>query len=163
MSVLLHPNKQNPQRYRVWDRETRTQKYFPLTEKGKRDAERFDQKVAKVKKARALSRELGINKLFNEDGSVKGLRRNLRERKGRDAYECFNLYAKGRYTEISLKARSFEEAYDMAKAWLLEQHQVEDSMEIRQKFKKAKRLYHRSVKEKSDKTDSLFARLFDLT
>lgn len=145
MTVLLHPNKISPERYRVWDRETRTQKYFPYTKEGKRLADEFNAKVASVKKVRALSRDLAINKLFADDGSVRGMRRVYRQREGRPAYECLNLYANHRQTELTIDNRGFEKTYQLAIEWLLARHELENTLEIRQKFKAAKRKYWSSV------------------
>ncbi len=145
MAILLHPNKTNPQRYRVWDRETKTQKYFPLTEEGRRAAENFEAKVAEIKKARSLSRDLSVNKLFADDGSVKGMKRVYRKRKDRPSYECLALYACHKQTELIIGERGFEETYQLAIKWLLDQHKIEDRFELRKMFKEAKRRYWTSV------------------
>ncbi|PID42157.1 MAG: hypothetical protein CSB48_11535 [Proteobacteria bacterium] len=145
MAILFHPNKINPQRYRVWDRETKTQKYFPLTAAGRKAAEEFEAKVAAIKKARSLSRDLDVNKLFADDGSVKGMKRVYRKRKGRPSYECLALYACHKQTELIIGERGFEETYQLAIKWLLQQHQIEERFELRKKFKEARRRYWTSV------------------
>ncbi|MCP5207890.1 MAG: hypothetical protein H7A01_11840 [Hahellaceae bacterium] len=145
MTVLLHPNKTNPERYRVWDRETNTQKYFPLTKEGKRQANEFEAKVASIKKARALSRDLAINRLFAPDGSVRGLKRVYRKRRDRPSYECLALYACHRQTELTIGKQGFEVTYKKAIAWLLEKYGLEETYEIRQMFKAAKRKYWHTV------------------
>lgn len=145
MTVLLHPRKDAPERYRVWDRETRTQKYFPLTKAGKKAAEEFDKKVAEIKRMRALSKDLSINKLFNEDGLIKGMSRKFRQRNGASSYEFFALYANHKQTELSIDKRGFDKAYELATQWLMDQYEIESTAEIRQKFKKARRHYWESV------------------
>lgn len=144
---MLHPNKSNPQRYRVWDRETRTQKYFPLTSHGQKEAEIYQRQVEDIKKMRALSRELGVNKLFDEYGRVKGLKRKLRRRRDRPQYECLSIYAAGRQTEINIDSRGFDDAFQRAWEWLLEQHEVEETLELRLMKRKARRHYFQSVGE----------------
>lgn len=146
MSVLLHPNKSNPKRYRVWDRETKTQRYFPLTKEGKREADEFDSQVRVVKNARRLSRELGINKLFAEDGSVNGLKRIYRNRKDRKSYEALRVYATGKQTEFVIDGDGFEAAFAKAINWLLEKHDTHETFEIKQKVRNAKRFYWNSAK-----------------
>lgn len=145
MAVLLHPNKANPERYRVWDRETKTQEYFPLTTAGKREAEKLDAKVAAAKRAKKLSRDLGINKLFAVDGSVKGMKRVERKRSDRPDYECLKLYACRKQTELTIGVRGFDETYQAAIDWLLDQHGIESTYEIRSMFKGAKRHYRHSA------------------
>jgi hypothetical protein len=68
LTVILHPNKTEPQRYRVWDREMNIQRYFPLTKAGKQAAYELDSKVSAAKNAKILISQLGINKLFAQKG-----------------------------------------------------------------------------------------------
>lgn len=149
MAVMLHPNKENPERYRVWDKETRTQKYFPLTKDGKRKAEELELKLLRVKKARSLSRDLAMNKLFDADGRVKGMRRSERVRNGRK-YEFLKLYAQTKTTELTIGQRDFEETYRIACRWLLEKHGIEETFEIRRAFKKARKFYWTPLQAKEE-------------
>jgi hypothetical protein len=149
MTVLLHPTKAAPERYRVWDRETQTQKYFPLNSKGKYQAEEFDQKVAQIKKVRSLCRDLSVNKLFTHDGRIKGMKRKLSQRPGRKHYEYFALYASSRQTEISINSRGFDKSYDLATTWLLDQHKIMSTSEIRMMFKNARHYYWMQIAEES--------------
>lgn len=55
---MLHPNKTEPQRYRVWDREMNIQRYFPLTKVGKQAAYELDSKVSAAKNAKILISQL---------------------------------------------------------------------------------------------------------
>lgn len=146
MTVLLHPRKDAPERYRVWDRETRTQKYFPLTKAGKQEAEEFDRSISEIKKARSLSRDLPLNKLFSADGSVKGMRRVRRKKDGKTS-EFLKLYANLKTTELSIGRRDFEATYSAACQWILQKHDIEETREIRTAFKKAKKLYWTSPKD----------------
>ena len=142
MTVLLHPSKTNPERYRVWDRELREQLYFPLSKAGKAAAEEYDAKIQVRKNARKLMAELGINKLFAPDGSVKGLRRIVR--KDRCSREYLSLYAAKKQTDISVNDENFETAYKKAQDWLVEKHCIESTYEIRLMFKRAKNRYWQS-------------------
>tara|TARA_R110002072_G_scaffold298269_2_gene471978 strand:+ start:26368 stop:26808 length:441 start_codon:yes stop_codon:yes gene_type:complete len=143
---MLHPNKTEPQRYRVWDREMNIQRYFPLTKVGKQAAYELDSKVSAAKNAKILISQLGINKLFAQNGSVIGLKRKYRIRKDRASYECFCLYACGKQTEFVINSQNFENAFNKSVNWLLDKHGIAATFEIKQMFRKAKRFYWNSVK-----------------
>lgn len=154
MTILAHPNKQNVQRYRVFDKALGVQEYFSISSLGKRKA----LKAAKERQAeldkrrdlRSIMNSMATSKLFADDGSVKGLRRKYRQRKGRTSYECLSIQVtvaenctKG--TEISLLNRSFEEAYALVQQKLCEFHGVEMDREIKKMFTDAKPKYWQSV------------------
>lgn len=145
MSVLLHPNKTAPQRYRVWDKMTRTQKYFPLTPSGKREAESFYQKVLAKKHAIKMRAQLDINKLFYDDGRVKGLSRRTRMRNGREyEYLCAQVtLPSGKQTnrQTGLAGKSFDECYWQAIDKLLELQGLKMTAELKFQFNQAKRYY----------------------
>jgi hypothetical protein len=150
MTIMLHPNKQNPERLRVWDKEMKVQAYYALTKEGRQQAEEHQAKLDAAKHAKALRENLPSLKLFHEDGRVKGLKRVYRERKGRTSYECLSLQAtvgpkQQKSTEILLSCRSFDEAYSLAIQWLLDAHKITSTYEIRMKFKQARRYYWSSV------------------
>lgn len=147
---MLHPNKQNPERLRVWDKEMKVQAYYALTKEGRKKAEEHQAMLDAAKKAKALRESLPTLKLFHEDGRVKGLKRVYRKRKGRANYECLSLQVtvgpkQQKSTEILLSCRSFDEAYSMAIQWLLDAHKIPSNYEIRMKFKQARRFYWSSV------------------
>ncbi len=150
MGVMLHPNKNNPLRYRVQVKALGINEYFSITRLGAKKAKQLacerDAELKKQLNIRRMEADLAINKLFAPDGSVKGLRRTWRERKNRPSYECFSLYAKAKQTEIVLKEDNFEAAYEAAQKWLLNRHDITSNYEIRYLFKKAKRLYWTSVR-----------------
>ncbi len=150
MTVMLHPNREEPQRFRVWDRELGVQAYFSFKKYGKEKAEKLanemQKDIDKRKKARRLQEELGINKLFDVEGKVKGLRRKVRNRDGRKTYEFLSIQVvvapkTQRTKEISLNCRTFDDAWEMAKKTLLEFHSIQSNFEIQQGFKNAKRHY----------------------
>lgn len=150
MTILLHPNKENPKRYRVWDKEMKVQAYYKLDKQGLEDAKAHQAAIDESKRARMLKAELPTNKLFNEDGSVKGLKRIYRQRKGRKNYECLSLnvtVAPGQQksTEIIVNDDNFEDAYAKAIGWLLTMHNIKPGFEVRRKIKKARRFYWQSV------------------
>lgn len=150
MGVMLHPNKNNPLRYRVQVKALGINEYFSISALGEKKAKLLacerDAELQRQLNIRRMESELAINKLFAPDGSVKGLRRTWRERKNRQSYECFSLYAKRKQTEIVLKEDNFETAYEAAQQWLLKRHNIISNYEIKHMFKKAKRLYWNSVK-----------------
>ena len=150
MTVMLHPNKKNPERYRVFDRLLGVQEYFSISkygaEKAKKLAYERQEELDKKRKMVELKAELGINKLFADDGTVKGLRRIKRVREGRKDAEYLSIQVTvgpntQKHKEISLMNRSFEEAYLLAQEALLELHNLERTPEITQGFKKARRFY----------------------
>lgn len=151
---MLHPNKIEPKRYRVFDRETRTQKYFPLTEEGKKEAEALASRVQETKHYKKLQRDLGINKLFTDDGKIAGMDRKFRARKGYKPYEYFSLYACRKQTEITIDCRDFDDAYNMAIDWLIKQHSIEPTFEIRQRVREARRNYFYSVAPQTEEPQS---------
>jgi len=149
MGVMLHPNKENPLRYRVQIKKLGINEYFSFAKYGIEHAQRLaherQSELEKVLKARSLSEELGVNRLFATDGRVKGLRRKGRERVGRKSYECFSLTANKKHTEFVIKDGNFDSAYEMAQNWLLQNHDIESTYEIRRMFQAARRNYWNSV------------------
>ncbi|MCG8669610.1 MAG: hypothetical protein MI867_09375 [Pseudomonadales bacterium] len=150
MTVMLHPNKQNPERYRVFDRLLGVQEYFSISKYGPSKAKELayqrQEELDRKRKMVELRSELGINKIFLEDGSVKGLRRVQRVREGRKDAEFLSIQvtvAPGvqKHREISLMNREFDEAYLLAQKTLLELHEIDRTPEITQGFKEARRLY----------------------
>lgn len=146
---MFHPNKTNPERFRVLDKELKIQKYFSIKQHGlakaKKLAEEFQQTIDKKKRYRQLKRDLGINKLFREDGSIKGVKRIKRERPNRKPYECFAVQVTiapktHKSTEIIIKD-DFQAAYEKLQQSLLSFHNIENSAEIKDMFAQAKRLY----------------------
>jgi hypothetical protein len=150
MTILLHPNKENPERYRVWDKEFKVQAYYALSKEGRKKAEEHQALLDAAKRAKSLRENLPSLKLFHEDGRVKGLKRVYRQRKGRTSYECLSLQTtvgpkQQKSTEILLTCRTFDEAYALAIQWLLDAHKIKSNYEINTKFKKARRFYWTSV------------------
>ncbi len=150
MTVMLHPNKSKPERYRVFDRYLGVQEYFSISKYGPDKARELayarQQQIDKKRKMVALKRELGINKLFEEDGTIKGLRRVKRVREGRKDAEYLSIQVTvspnvQKHKEISLMSRSFDEAYQLAQQHLLDLHGLEKTPEIALAFKKARRFY----------------------
>ena len=150
MGVMLHPNPDRPERYRVLDKELGVQEYFSFAKYGKRKAKKMAlERQAELDKQKHLARlraDLGINKLFATDGSVKGLRRKSRKRPGRKEYEFFSIQVTiapkiQKKKEISLMNREFDEAYELVQQTLLDFHGIERTTEINIAFRDAKRLY----------------------
>ena len=149
MGVMLHPNKKDPERYRVLVKALGVNEYFSFTKYGIKEAKRLayerNAELEKKLHARKLMANLGINQLFSPDGGIKGLKRRWRERTGRKSYECLSLYANNKQTEIVVKGKDFETAYISAQNWLLSNLNIESTFEIRQMFKEAKPQYWQSV------------------
>ncbi len=149
MSVMPHPNKENPERYRVQDKVLGVQKYFSIAKYGEKAlsmAEEYQQQLNEKRKYREIRLNLGINKLFDSNGSVRGLSRRTRKRKGRADYDCLAIQVtveknvqKG--TEIVLNGKKFEDAYRQAQDALLKLHNLERTPEITKMFQQTKRLY----------------------
>ena len=150
MGVMLHPNPEKPERYRVLDKELGVQEYFSFVRYGKLKAKKMayarQEELDRLKHIAKLRAELGINKLFDVDGSVKGLRRKSRKREGRKEYEFFSIQVtiaskQQKKKEISLMNRSFDEAYALVQQSLLKFHNIDRTAEITRAFKEVKRLY----------------------
>ncbi len=151
MSILLHPNKIAPERYRVWDKMTRTQAYYPLTKQGLLDAQAHVKRLQEIKKAKLLKKQLWMNRLFDEEGRVRGLRRVYRKRADRAPYEALTVQITvngiPKKREVSLNKHEFEEAWQRIQDWMIEQFEYRPSPDLRQAFKNAKRFYWHSVRE----------------
>jgi hypothetical protein len=149
MGVMLHPNKVNPLRYRVQIKALGVNEYFSIVKHGSKKAERLayerDAELKKILNVRRMQADLSINKLFAQDGSVKGLNRIWRERKNTKSYECFSLYANKSQTELVVREDNFEAAYEVAQEWLLKKYRLSSTYEIKKMFKKAKKFYWNSV------------------
>ena len=150
MTVMLHPTRDKPERYRVLDKEFGIQEYFSFSKYGRSQAEKLAKELQKEidrrKHMRALQAQLGINRLFTEDGKIRGLKRKSRKRAQRKEYEFLSLQVTvapktQRSKEISLMNRSFDEAYELVKQALLEFHNIKSTFEINRKFRAAKRFY----------------------
>ena len=80
----------------------------------------------------------------------QGVRLLTRKRPGREPYDCFKIQVtvakrQCKSTEISLKNRSFDEAYQVMIDKLLSYHQLEANAEIRIMFKNAKHEYEKQA------------------
>ncbi len=143
MSIMLHPSKATPKRFRVQDKVLGIQKYFSLDKKN--EADKFWQECLNKRKYRQLRLELPINQIFNEDGSVKGLKRKVRNRSDRAPYECFEIQVNTAFgqkkTEIILSDKKFEDAYKQAQDKMLDMLNIERTYEITKMFNATKRLY----------------------
>ena len=148
--VMAHPNKNNKQRYRVYDRELRVNEYISIARHGEEKAHKIANDLAekfnKKKKNMALRRELSINQIFNSDGTVKGLKRISAKRNDRKTYDYLKLgitigHKKHYYREWSLRKRKFEDAYKLVQDAILEARKIDRTPEISMMFKKAKRHY----------------------
>jgi hypothetical protein len=143
MSIMLHPSKTTPKRFRVQDKVLGIQKYFSLNKK--READLFWQECLEKRKYRNLRQELPINQIFNKDGSVKGLKRKVRNRSDRPSYECFEIQLSTtsgqKKTEITLTHKQFEVAYKQAQDKILSMLVIDRTYEITKMFNETKRLY----------------------
>jgi len=149
MTVMLHPNKVNPERYRVLEKGLGINEYFSFAKygrtKAKKLAEERQAELDKKKHARDLRSNLYINRVFNEDGTIKGVHKRFRKRKDRQDYECFSVQiavgqGKQKSTEVIIGA-NFESSYEKLVKKVLELHGINSSLELKQLFRKAKRHY----------------------
>lgn len=140
MGLLLHPNKDNPKRYRVWDKALKIQKYYPLTPAGKKLAKQYLKEINAEKKRIAAEQKLDVNILFDENGHIKGMKRKHRIRQGRNSYDCFSLYAKKQQTEIIIND-NFNACYKKAFEWLLDKHKLTITPQIKRKYNLARKHY----------------------
>lgn len=143
MSVMLHPSKAAPKRFRVQDKILGIQKYFSLDKE--LQANKYWQECLEKRKYRQLRQELPINKIFNENGSIKGLKRSIRNRKDRPSYECFEIQINTIFgqkkTEIILANKKFEDVYKQVQDKILLMLNIERTYEITKMFNETKRLY----------------------
>ena len=156
MTVILHPNKENPMRYRVLDKELDIQTYFSFKEHGKEKAkmlaDELQVSIEQRKKARRLRLELAPNKLFSENGMIRGvtIRRRQRAGVGDELYfDTQKRVAKNddRKSNISLNNRGFDEAYGLMATRLLAMHGIEIDHEITERFEQIKPCYQDQYKQ----------------
>ena len=97
MTVMLYPNKTDPKGYRVQDKILNINEYFPFSAHKNKDSQKSKDKALELandrqlelnerRKYRELRLNLDINKLFNEDGSVIGLKRKTKKKDGNKSY-----------------------------------------------------------------------------
>jgi hypothetical protein len=145
MSIHLHPNKQNPTCYRVYRKiDGKEYQYYFSFSVGKRNAKKLaqevDEKLEQQVQAMKLRKELPVNKLFDNQGHVRGIRRAKRVRDGRNVSELLIARPLGMPAkEISMNCRSFNEAYDIAVNYILEKTNIELTPELNEMFMKSKK------------------------
>lgn len=154
MTIMAHPSKTDIQRYRVLDKALGVQEYFSVAKFGLEGA--YEKAVERQKQLderrqyRDMIDNMAINRLFDKEGMIKGVRLLTRQRAGREPYDCFKIQVtvakrNCRSTEISLKNRDFDEAYHLMTEKLLSYHEVEATPEIRIMFKNAKHEYEKQA------------------
>ncbi len=145
MSIHLHPNRENPTCYRVYRKiDGKEYQYYFSFSVGKKQAKKLaaevDAKLDQQVQAMKLRKELPVNKLFDDAGKVKGIRRAKRVREGRNPSELLIARPPGQPAkEISMNCRSFSEAYDIAVDYILQKTNIEPTSELNEMFLKSKR------------------------
>ncbi len=145
MSIHLHPNRENPTCYRVYRKiDGKEYQYYFSFSVGRKNAKKLasevDAKLDQQVQAMRLRKELPVNKLFDDAGKVRGIRRAKRVRDGRNASELLIARPPGMPAkEISMNCRTFAEAYDMAVQYILDKTNIEPTSELNDMFMKSKR------------------------
>ncbi len=149
MSLMLYPNKAEPQGYRLVDKVLSEQLYFPVKrygswDKAKAAAEKEESKLMQRRNLRELRLELGINQLFYPDGSVIGLRKGTRLIHGRLVNMLIaqiTVNGKQIKTDRKLNNRTFRDAYISIQDWILQKRGIQRTLEITKQFKECEYLY----------------------
>lgn len=145
MSLALHPNKANPKRYRVYNKSLGVQEYFPLTKKGLAEAKLEEKHMRRRLEARRIAKGLAINRIFNDDGTIKGMKRTLRKRAGKPDREIFYLCVDQRTHTERLISDDFDKCYYSAIEWILRKKEIEMTSELKSMFRSSRRHYWTSI------------------
>lgn len=170
MTVMAHPTKANVQRFRVQDKVLGVQEYYSVktygsVEAAKAAAEARQHDIDNIRSYTSQKDSLAINQLFDfeeqisvKDGKlrkrsgkairVKGVRRTVGMRdilaeKYHDSLRAQITvgYKDNRRKHISVLERGFDTAWQEMIDWLLETRGIESTQEIRQEFRRLKRIY----------------------
>lgn len=164
MALMLHPNTESPERYRVYNQALKIQQYFSIKKHGQAKAlelaTALEAEIQKKVHHRKLREELSINKLFirslgpkgEEVVKIKGLQRKIIVNKRRADTEALTIQVSvAAYTSKHICVHitdkcNFEQAYKTIQERLLAIHEIERTLEISQMFKQAKRNYWQDLK-----------------
>ncbi|ARR10566.1 unknow (plasmid) [Vibrio campbellii] len=150
--ICLHPNKEDPRAWRVQDKVLKEQIYFYFCRYGSKDlarveAEKCQDDFNKRRHARAMRLELDMNKLFDENGAVRGL--GVTRSRGNTVLKAqFTLERKQVSTTRTLHNRSVREAFDSLVVWLAEAKGVELTHDLKRMSRNAFRTFEIEHKEK---------------
>lgn len=150
MTISLHPSKDSPERYRVYNKRLNIQEFFNFREHGeiraKELAEAREETIQRKLKCIKLIDDLLINRIFDKAGKVRGLQKVIRKSKKHDVEVLIVQFTpvKGEKQvkrESTITGRTFEIAYKEIQKKILAAYNVEMSLELRQAFKIAKRMH----------------------
>jgi hypothetical protein len=147
MTVMPHPNKQNIKRYRVQDKILGIQEYFSIAkygDKAKILAEKRQEEISQKRIYRQIRMQLDINRIFNPDGTVKGLKRTLKNKSGsiKQVLQIqIRVNGKQKKTDITIDNKTFKQAYLLAQNKILELRKIDHSLEITAMFQKVAGYY----------------------
>ena len=159
MALMMHPNDEAPERYRVFDKSLKVQQYFSIKKLGpkraKKQAEAAEASIQQKLKNLRLIAELDINKIFTFEDvggkesivKIKGTQRMIVRSKGRADRDAISIQVRtelntSKHITVYITAkRTFEEAYRVAQDRLLDALNIERTHELTMFFNKAKRNY----------------------
>ncbi|MDG2757440.1 hypothetical protein P7M17_17910 [Vibrio parahaemolyticus] len=149
MTPILYPNKETPRAYRVQDKTLGVQRYFFFNKHGSADEAKHKadleiKKLQERRRMRAIRLNLDINKVFHEDGRVKGLRTGTRKIEGKEIpllIAQITVNGKQIKTDRRLYNRCFNEVYRSIQDWILDKHGIERTPEITRMFKSCAWMY----------------------
>lgn len=158
MALMMHPSDEAPERYRVFDKSLKVQKYFSVKKLGpkaaKQLAEEEEAKVQRKLRARELIAQLDMNRIFEFEDTgkekivkIKGTQRMVVKSQGRANRDAISIQVRieknvSKHITVYITAkRTFEDAYTIAQNRLLEALKIERTHELTMFFKAAKRHY----------------------
>ena len=146
---MKYPNKEDVKGYRVQDKVLGINEYFPFSKYPDDALERAiarQEELTLKREIRAKRLDLPINRVFNKDGSVAGLRRAIRKRNGREIF-AIQIRKRGKQysTEVAITGRAFEDAYKLAQEKILALREVSSCAELDKMFKDCAYLYKKSL------------------
>lgn len=156
-TIMIYPNKQDFQGFRVQDKVLNRQYYFTLRQFDNdpiKAANAARQMCEKLNKQRAAIAAQDINQIFYPDGRVIGLSHRLKNVNDRGNPKVVNMLSAQitvdkkqiRFERRLGDANGFYEAYEQAQEWILKKRGIKRTEQITQLFKDAQHRYRKPQK-----------------
>ncbi len=156
-TIMIYPNKQDFQGFRVQDKVLNRQYYFTLRQFDNdpiKAANAARQMCEKLNKQRAAIAAQDINQIFYPDGRVIGLSHRLENVNDRGNPKMVNMLSAQitvdkkqiRFVRRLGDANGFYEAYEQAQEWILKKRGIKRTEQITQLFKDAQHRYRKPQK-----------------
>lgn len=139
--ICLHPNTTEPKRWRVQSKTLNEQKYFSFIEYGSQSsalaaAKAYSEKLNERKRFKHLRLDLDVNRLFNENGHVRGLSLFKSKNQWVLKAQCTKNH-KQISTSRSLKNKTLRDAFDEVCEWIIKTKEIDCTKSIQRELFKS--------------------------